>query len=118
MAAVSVFVDEAVRGRLPMVCAKTGEPTETVIRMSRPIGSGVAGMAWLLVFLGPPGWVALFLVMILGPGAEHLTVRIREHRHLPRRITPMGDSQRGAPRVRPGRGGPGSHHRQALTSER
>ncbi|MDQ3640357.1 MAG: hypothetical protein M3450_02510 [Actinomycetota bacterium] len=78
MAAVSVFVDDAVRGRLPLVCAKTGEPADLVIRIQKPIGSGVFGAAWLLVFLGPPGWAALFLVSILGPAPEYLTVRIPE----------------------------------------
>ena len=78
MAAVSVFVDDAVRGRLPLVCAKTGEPADLVIRIQKPVGGGLFGAAWLLVFLGPPGWAALFLVAILGPGQEYLTVRIPE----------------------------------------
>ena len=76
MAAVSVFVDDAIRGRLPLVCAKTGEPADLVIRMRQPVGSGLFGWAWLLVFLGPPGWAALFLLVVLTPGAEYLTVRV------------------------------------------
>ena len=78
MAAVSVFVDDAVRGRLPLVCAKTGEPADLVIRMQRPVGGGLHGMAWLLVFLGPPGWAALILLYLLAGGDEYLTVRIPE----------------------------------------
>ena len=78
MAAVSVFVDDAIRGRLPLVCAKTGEPADLVIRVRHPVGGGVQSMAWLLLFLGPPGWAAFFLVMILGSGQEYLTVRIPE----------------------------------------
>ena len=78
MAAVSVFVDDAVRGRLPLVCAKTGEPADLVIRVRQPIGGGPASMAWLLLFLGPPGWMAFVLVSILGSGQEYLTVRIPE----------------------------------------
>ncbi len=78
MAAVSVFVDDAVRGRLPLVCAKTGESADLVIRVRQPIGGGPANMAWLLLFLGPPGWMAFVLVSLLGSGQEYLTVRIPE----------------------------------------
>jgi hypothetical protein len=77
MAAVSVFVDDAVRGRLPLVCAKTGEPTDLMIRIREEVGRSL-GMAWLLVFLGPPGWVALVLVSLMGANSEYLTVRIPE----------------------------------------
>jgi len=76
MAAVSVFVDDAVRGQLPPICVKTGERTDLIIRVQQPVGGGLNGAAWLLVFLGPPGWVALFVVMLLSSGREHLTVRI------------------------------------------
>lgn len=75
MATVSVFVDEAVRGRLPMVCAKTGQPADLLVRTDQPVG-GLPGMAWLLVFLGPPGWGLLLLLALLGSGRESLTVRI------------------------------------------
>jgi len=78
MAAVSVFVDDAVRGRLPLVCAKTGEPADLVIRVRQPISGGPASMAWLLLFLGPPGLLAFVLVLILGAGQEYLTVRLPE----------------------------------------
>ncbi|MDQ6724595.1 MAG: hypothetical protein M3066_00215 [Actinomycetota bacterium] len=76
MAAVSVFVDEAVRGRLPMVCARTGQPADLMVRTTRPVGGGLGGVAWLLVFLGPPGWLALIVVWVLSPGQEQLTVRL------------------------------------------
>jgi len=76
MAAVSVFVDDAVRGQLPPICVKTGERTDLIIRVQQPVGGGLNGAAWLLVFLGPPGWVALFVVMLLSSGQEYLTVRI------------------------------------------
>ena len=74
MAAVSVFVDDAILGRLPMVCAKTGEPADLVIRMQRPVGMSWA--IWLLVFLGPMGLVALVLLSLFGPGPEYLTVQV------------------------------------------
>ena len=74
--AVSVFVDDAVRGKLPLVCAKTARPADLVIRMQSPV-RGRLSPAWLLLlFLGPPGWLALFLVAVLTPGAEYLTVRV------------------------------------------
>lgn len=76
MAAVSVFVDDAVRGGLPAVCVKTGERTDLTIRVRQPVGGGMNGAAWLLVFLGPPGWLALVVVMLLSSGQEYLTVRI------------------------------------------
>ena len=78
MAAVSVFVDDAIRGDLPLVCAKTGEPADLVIRMRQPVGGGIPFWAWFLLFLGPLGILALVLAAILAPGAEYLTVRIPE----------------------------------------
>jgi len=76
MATVSVFVDEAVRGRLPMVCAKTGQPADLLVRTTQPVGGGLPGVAWLLIFLGPPGWGVLLLLALFGSGQESLTVRI------------------------------------------
>ena len=78
MAAVSVFVDDAIRGTLPLVCAKTGKPADLVIRMRQPVGGGLPPAAWLLLLLGPPGIFGLLLVALIWPGAEHLTVRIPE----------------------------------------
>jgi hypothetical protein len=79
MAAVSVFVDDAVRGRLPLVCAKTGEPTDLMVRVRQEVRRSL-GVAWLLAFLGPPGWVALVIVSMLGANSEYLTVRIPQSR--------------------------------------
>jgi hypothetical protein len=39
--AVDVFVDDAIRGDLPLVCAKTGEPADLLIRMRQPVGGGI-----------------------------------------------------------------------------
>lgn len=75
MAVVSVFVDDAIRGDLPPVCVRTGEPADLTIRMQRPVG-GLPGALWLLLLLGPPGWVAFFVISLLGPGTEYLTVRV------------------------------------------
>lgn len=76
MAVVSVFVDDAIRGDLPRVCVRTGEPADLTIRMQRPVGGGLSGALWLLLLLGPPGWVAFFVVSLLGPGTEYLTVQV------------------------------------------
>jgi MFS family permease len=78
MAAVSVFVDDAIRGDLPLVCAKTGAPADLKVRVRQPVGGGIPVWAWFLLFLGPLGIVALILAAILAPGAEYLTVRIPE----------------------------------------
>ncbi len=69
-------MDDAVRGRLPPICVKTGERTDLIIRVQQPVGGGLNGAAWLLVLLGPPGLMALFVVMLLSAGQEYLTVRI------------------------------------------
>ena len=77
MAAVSVFVDDAIRGRLPLVCAKTGVPTDLVIRMQHRVGGGRSvGTLVLLLLLGPLGLVILVVLSIVSPGPEYLTVRV------------------------------------------
>ena len=78
MAAVSVFVDDAIRGDLPLVCAKTGEPADLMIRVRQPVGGGLPAAAWLLLLLGPLGVVGLFVLALAWPGAEYLTVRVPE----------------------------------------
>lgn len=78
MTAVSVFVDDAIRGELPLACVKTGEPTDMLIRMQRPVGSDHFGAAALLFLLGPVGALTFFLLMVLAPGREYLTVRLPE----------------------------------------
>ena len=78
MAAVSVFVDDAIRGDLPLVCAKTGEPTDLIVRMRQPVGGGLPPVAWLLLLLGPLGIVGLLVLALAWPGAEYLTVRVPE----------------------------------------
>ena len=78
MAAVSVFVDDAIRGDLPLVCAKTGEPTDLMIRTSQAVGGGFPLLVWFLLFLGPLGIVGILLAALLSPRPEYLTVRIPE----------------------------------------
>ena len=73
MASVEVFVDDAVRGRLPAVCATTGAPADGRFRIDRYMGG--LGAAWLLVFLGPIGWIA-FIVLAVTSRREVLSVRL------------------------------------------
>lgn len=75
MAATTIFIDDAVHGNLPGLCARTGVPTDALLRIEKPIG-GMGAAAWLLLFLGPLGWIALFLLELLGTGRETLTVRL------------------------------------------
>ncbi len=74
MAAVSVFVDDAIRGTLPLVCAKTGDTADIVVRMRQPVG-GMPKVLWLAALFPPVGFVGVFLLALLWPG-EQLTVRI------------------------------------------
>ena len=77
MAATRVFIDDAVLGRLPDVCAKDGVPAGGD-RMSirREIGQSTRlGIAWLLIFLGPVGWLVLLFLAGRDQG-EYLTVTL------------------------------------------
>ena len=74
MASVEVFVDDAVRGRLPHVCAKTGVPADGKLRIRQT--GGRVGPAVLLVFLGPLGWIALFVISWAAGRFGELNVRL------------------------------------------
>ena len=78
MAAVSVFVDDAILGDLPLVCAKTGEPADFLVTVRKTVGGGIPVWVWFLLFLGPLGIVALLLAAAFAPAQEYLTVRIPE----------------------------------------
>jgi hypothetical protein len=73
MASVEVFVDDAVRGRLPAVCAMTGAPADGTFRIDQY--GGELGAAWLLIFLGPLGWIVL-VILAMTSRREVLTVRL------------------------------------------
>jgi hypothetical protein len=76
MATATVFVDDAVLGRLPPVCAKTGVETADHLVMTVPVGgSDGFGLAWLLVLAGPIGWLGLFIYGVVRR-VETLTVRL------------------------------------------
>lgn len=76
MASAMVFVDDAVLGRLPAVCAKSGVDTPDHLIMTVPGGGNEGlGIAWLLVLAGPIGWLGL-IALQLTRRAETLTVRV------------------------------------------
>lgn len=76
MAEVNVFVDDAVLGRLPDLCAKDGVPTTDRMRMSEEIGdTNRLGILWLLFFAGPLGWIIMFFLASRSSG-EQLTVEL------------------------------------------
>lgn len=76
MAQVTVFVDDAVLGRLPRLCVKDGVPTADRLTVHSPVQNGNGfGIAWLLLLAGPLGWLGLFLLS-LGRRPEVLTVQL------------------------------------------
>jgi len=78
MGSATVFVDDAVRGTLPGVCAKTGVATSSAMTIHSELGDRAGmGVAWLLVFAGPIGWLALLVIsMSRGGRREVLTVQV------------------------------------------
>lgn len=60
----TVFVDDAVLGRLPAVCALTGVPSDRVVRLEQPVHAG-SPLLLLLLLLGPIGLVLLVLAYVL-----------------------------------------------------
>lgn len=76
MAEATVFVDDAVLGRLPQVCAKRGTSTGSHLRIVEEVGrSNRLGILWLLALAGPLGWLVL-LVLGSRDSGEHLAVEV------------------------------------------
>jgi hypothetical protein len=74
MARVEVFVDDAVRGRLPNVCVKTGDRADGKFRIEQEY-DGLNGGWFLLLLLGPFGWVIL-VVLALSARRSSLSVQL------------------------------------------
>ena len=74
MSTATVFVDDAVQGHLPMIGVTDGAPAEGLHRIHLTIG-GPSGWLWLLIFLGPVGWIALVALAAFGSG-RRFTVRL------------------------------------------
>ncbi len=76
MAEVTVFVDDAVLGRLPQVCSKRGTVTGSRLRTVEEVGrSNRLGVLWLLALAGPLGWIVL-LVLGSRDSGELLAVEV------------------------------------------
>jgi hypothetical protein len=78
MADITVFVDDAVRGTLPAVCARNGVPTSDSLQRRQEVGNrGGLGVAWLLILAGPLGWLGLIAISVMRSGrVEELQVRL------------------------------------------
>lgn len=77
MSAAQVFIDDAVRGRLPDVCVKAGGSAGgSKLTIRQEIGrSNRLGILWLLAFAGPFGWILLLFLAGRDHG-EQLTVTL------------------------------------------
>jgi hypothetical protein len=76
MATTRVFVDNAVLGRLPPVCTKTGLSTTDLLSFRTAVGGSEGlGIAWLLLLLGPFGWLGL-AIYAMTRRSETLTVKL------------------------------------------
>ena len=77
MASVTVFVDDAVLGTLPPVCVIDGVVTDDALTFSQQMGdrSGL-GVAWLLILVGPLGWLGLLVISAFRRSGELLTVTV------------------------------------------
>jgi hypothetical protein len=60
VAEVTVFIDDAVLGDFPPLCVKEGIPTDDRLTLSEPVNR--LGPAWLLVLVGPIGWLCLVIL--------------------------------------------------------
>jgi hypothetical protein len=77
MAAVTVFVDDAVLGRLPPICVKDGVATTDRLTLAQDVGGGAGlGVAWLLMLAGPLGWLGLVVLSFTRRGSDYLTVTL------------------------------------------
>jgi hypothetical protein len=76
VAEVTVFVDDAVLGRLPSVCVKDGTYTDDRLTVSQQLGGGGLGVLWLLILIGPVGWLALIIISSMRRSGGMLTVTL------------------------------------------
>ena len=77
--AVTVFVDDAVQGRFPPVCARTGRPGDGRLTIdSEAVGSrSIPGpLVIVLLLVGPVGWAVYLVLSVLSRPGERLTVSL------------------------------------------
>ena len=101
MTATRVFVDDAVLGRLPAVCARTGVATSDHLVMTVPVGTSEGlGIAWLLILGGPIGWLGLF-IYAMARRVETLTVQLPYCDTAHARSSPLSARRGATPACRP-----------------
>jgi hypothetical protein len=96
VATVTIFVDDAVLGRLAPVCVKDGVWTDDRLTFTQDVGGRTGlGVAWLLLLAGPLGWIGLFVIAATRQNNELLTVTLPycEAAHLRMRRTQRARSQ-------------------------
>jgi hypothetical protein len=75
---VTVFVDDAVQGHFPRVCARTGQASDGWLTINEDVARGSSLSTWVFVLLllaGPVGWIAA--IVFSGPGpSDILTVQV------------------------------------------
>jgi hypothetical protein len=82
MAEVTVFVDDAVLGRLPAICVKDGVATTDRLTLDQDVGwSPGFGLACLLLLAGPLGWIGLFVLGAVGGDSLTVTLPYSEVAH-------------------------------------
>ncbi|HWE67301.1 MAG TPA: hypothetical protein VG298_11730 [Acidimicrobiales bacterium] len=88
MAEVTVFIDDAVRGTLPAICAKEGIPTQDRLNLRSQVGGSTGlGVAWLLILIGPIGWLGLFIIALAQRPSDYVTARLPFSEFAYRRMT-------------------------------
>jgi len=77
---VTVFVDDAVLGRFPPVCAATGRPSDGRLTVRHEVarsGRVSAPVLLLLLVVGPVGWIVLLFLALASPDrSEQLAVQV------------------------------------------
>src|SRR5579872_339974 len=77
VASTRVFVDDAVLGHLPPVCVKDGIPTSDSLVLTENVGGRTGlGIAWLLLLVGPLGWLGLLILSASRQSGDILTVTL------------------------------------------
>jgi hypothetical protein len=78
MGEVTVFAEDGVAGCLPGLCVRTGVPTDDQLAVRAQVNAGGThlGKAWLLILLGPIGWVVLVVLALSRRPAGGLVIRV------------------------------------------
>ena len=75
MAVATGWIDDVVTGQVPAVCVKSGRPVDVWVRDEAEVRSPSLWL-FLLVFVGPVGWIALVALLLVGVGRQRITVEL------------------------------------------